>query len=131
MRSYKLPLLSVVKLICIHFYSTYCICSGRPRYFFHFYTSHNIFPAGKGEIEFSTFKKFVDRQSLIRDLEEDPTVKMAGDQLEEYLKSSYNKADANNLAKYLRDRWKTFASFRREGAKGDVSICVKYVPLLY
>ena len=79
-----------------------------------------IYHQERGEIEFSTFKKFFDSQSLFGDLDVDPTIKTTGDQLEEYLKSSYNKADASNLATYLRDRWKTFASFRREGVKGEV-----------
>lgn len=69
---------------------------------------------GKGEVGFEEFQKFFATQSSLTEEGE------AGPGLEDYLKGFYEKADAKEMAQYLRNRWDKFASFRRYGAEGQL-----------
>ena len=73
-----------------------------------------------GEIDFQEFRQFFAEQGLIKDVDIDPRMQKTGATLEEYLTDHYSKADASQLAGYLRSRWKAFASFKRTNKEGKL-----------
>ena len=74
-----------------------------------------------GEVSFNQFRQFLadQRASMVSTIleEEEPGEPGARESsqltLEDRLKAMYEQVDDEDLAKYLRERWKAFVSFRR------------------
>jgi len=76
-----------------------------------------------GEITFKEFRQFFSDEARAS-ISALGTLSHYGDQqhvaVEDMFRGVYNQADATQLATYLRQRWRNFASFKRTGATGDL-----------
>ena len=76
-----------------------------------------------GEVSFDQFRRFLtdQRASMVSTIleEDEDAASDATSQvtLEDRLKAMYEQVDDEDLAKYLRERWNAFVSFKRYGTR--------------
>lgn len=80
----------------------------------------------KGQVSYDQFREFYkNRMSGIPDIAEEEEYDK-GEQglnaVETKLKDFYNKTEADELARFVRERWNKFATFRRYGASGQLAM---------
>ena len=73
------------------------------------------------QISVTEFQNFVmNEKSQLAIIEEDDLDDTSNGAFEKAMKCKFDEADAQELTKYVRQRWNAFASFRRHGATGNI-----------